>query len=189
MTDEMSLEFDPVVYRLSAVKKAAYKFGNRLHIRVEIRDGGRVHANLRCKSDSDDLAYLAGEFYNEALDQELREQVADETMPIRNLLLAQAFSKTSLVDPLGDDGDWSADPKAIRNIQRPVTCASVLVNLGASRRGPVARIRSSHFGFCLSTQSIAFSRTLLASILFCPEIRPIPSFAIIFRSTHRRTIS
>jgi len=38
------------------------------------------------------------DFCNEVLDQELRERVVREMTGIRNLLLAQAFSKTALAN-------------------------------------------------------------------------------------------
>jgi hypothetical protein len=51
---------------------------------------------------------MAGEFCNEVLDQELRETIAEETAGIRNLLLAQAFSKTSLIDPELETADYDS---------------------------------------------------------------------------------
>jgi len=42
----------------------------------------------------------AGQFCNEVLDQELREEIAAETRGVRDLLLAHAFSKTSLIVPV-----------------------------------------------------------------------------------------
>jgi len=62
--------------------------------------------------------FLAGEFQNEVLDQELREAVAEETKGIQNLLLAQAFSATSLLDPLGECADEGVDPLNIRSSDR-----------------------------------------------------------------------
>jgi His-Xaa-Ser system protein HxsD len=37
------------------------------------------------------------QFLQEVLDQELREQVSEETAPLRALILAQAFSKSDLI--------------------------------------------------------------------------------------------
>jgi hypothetical protein len=51
---------------------------------------------------------MAGEFCNEVLDQELREIIAEETVGIRDLLLAQAFSKTSLIDPELETCDYDS---------------------------------------------------------------------------------
>jgi His-Xaa-Ser system protein HxsD len=36
-------------------------------------------------------------FFQELLDQELRERIAEETDAIRSLILAQAYSKTDLI--------------------------------------------------------------------------------------------
>jgi His-Xaa-Ser system protein HxsD len=106
------VEFDPKVYRLSAVKKASYKFGDRFHILIGSSTNS-IHVTLRAKDEIADPAQLVGEFCNEVLDQDLREQVAQETEAIRNLLMAQAFSATSLVDEAGDDGDFRDDPLGI----------------------------------------------------------------------------
>lgn len=110
---EMSLEFDAAIYRLSAIKKAAYKFGDRFHIQPLTVENGWVRVVLKPKGSIENPEFLLGEFCNEVLDQELRESVAVETRPVRDLLLAQAFSATSLIDGLGDDGDYRTDPKQI----------------------------------------------------------------------------
>ena len=115
---QKTVEFDAKVYRPRAVKKAAYKFGDRLHFHIEPRvqkgsevDGLRVTISLR---QGGDLEFLTGEFRNEVLDQELREVVAEETRPVRDMLMAQAFSAFSLLDEEGDEGDYRKDPKGIR---------------------------------------------------------------------------
>ena len=92
------VRFDRNVYRLTAVKKAAYKYGGIFGILIEEVDGSVV-ASLRPTSSNADSEEAIGKFCNEVLDQELREQIASETNGIRDLLLAQAFSKTSLIDP------------------------------------------------------------------------------------------
>jgi His-Xaa-Ser system protein HxsD len=107
---ELILEFDARIYRLTAVKKAAYKFGNRCHIQIEAVGEHQTRVVLRAKGTMENFRFLAGEFQNEVLDQELRETVTDETKGIQNLLLAQAFSATSLLDPLGESADEGVDP-------------------------------------------------------------------------------
>jgi His-Xaa-Ser system protein HxsD len=108
------LDFDTGVYRLAALKKAAYKFGDRCFIHIETTDDHRIRVTLQPKRVIDNLDHLSGEFQNEVLDQELREAVAQETEGIRNLLLAQAFSATSLLDPVGEIADDEVDPLNIR---------------------------------------------------------------------------
>jgi His-Xaa-Ser system protein HxsD len=111
---EIAIELDSTIYRLSAVKKAAYKFGNHFHVKLLPTTGQWVRVVLTPKAPTDTLDHWAGEFCNEVLDQELREVVAQETEPVKNLLLAQAFSATSLLDPAGEEGDYRLDPLGIR---------------------------------------------------------------------------
>jgi len=91
MSDASSLviDVDTSLFCLSAIKKAAYKFGDRCHIQLGASEGGRISVTLKPKRASDNLEFLAGEFHNEVLDQDLREIVAQETEGIRNLLLAR----------------------------------------------------------------------------------------------------
>jgi len=111
---EFAVELDTSLYRLSAIKKTAYKFGDRCHVHLDALDGGRVRVALRAKRVTENMPSLIGEFQNELLDQELREVVAQETEGIRNLLLAQAFSAISLIDPQGDSANVQTDPLNIR---------------------------------------------------------------------------
>jgi His-Xaa-Ser system protein HxsD len=118
MSDETVVaKFDRHVYRLSAIKKAAYNYGGLFHILIEDGDDF-IAVSLKPTAGCHDAKVAEGEFCNEVLDQELREDIAAETGGIRDLLLAQAFSKTSLIDsnletedyqPALDTGD-SAEP-------------------------------------------------------------------------------
>ena len=100
---------DAKVYRVSAVKKAAYKFGNRCHCLIATRDDNSIEVVLKPKVPLDNLEYLAGEFCNEVLDQDLREVIAEQTDSVRNILLAHAFSRTSLVNEELDSVDYHTD--------------------------------------------------------------------------------
>ena len=110
---EKTLRFDTGIYRVAAVKKAAYRLGGRLHFHIESDGEDGLRVTLRPRHGGD-IEFLAGEFCNEVLDQDLRETVAEETRPVRDILMAQAFSAVSLVDEMGDDGDYLEDPKGIR---------------------------------------------------------------------------
>jgi His-Xaa-Ser system protein HxsD len=107
--------FDTSVYRLTAIKKAAHKFGDRFHILIRPATNGRVEAVLKAKTALADPKRLAGEFCNEVLDQELRELVAQETQAVRDLILAHAFSKTSLLSTESEEADYHTDPLGILN--------------------------------------------------------------------------
>ena len=97
--------FDRNVYRLTAVKKAAYKYGNIFRIMIEEADGF-ILASLKAASSNNDPEEAVGSFCNEVLDQELREEIAAETNGIRDLLLAHTFSKTSLIDSELETSDY-----------------------------------------------------------------------------------
>ena len=99
------VRFDRNVYRLSAVKKSAYKYGDILHALIEEADGSVV-VSLRPASSNANPEEAVGKFCNEVLDQELREEIAAQTTGIRDLLLAHAFSKTSLVDSELETSDY-----------------------------------------------------------------------------------
>ncbi|HEV2292255.1 MAG TPA: His-Xaa-Ser system protein HxsD [Tepidisphaeraceae bacterium] len=86
------VELELAVYSLAAIKKAAYRLGDRCHVRIATTREDTVVVHLTPKRSIDNARFLAGEFQNELLDQDLREIVAQETEAIRNLLLAQAFS-------------------------------------------------------------------------------------------------
>ena len=122
-TARIEFEVDPSICRLAALKKAAYRCSDRYRVHLQPQANGQVRVELMARESrergtpaapevSADAARL--DFCGEALDQELREMVAEETFGVRNLLLAQAFSATSLLDPEGETGDPDADPLGIR---------------------------------------------------------------------------
>jgi|ERR1017187_1951987 His-Xaa-Ser system protein HxsD len=100
--------FDAAVYRLNAIKKAAYKQGGLFYVLISQQDNA-TEVRLKPKESSTSLDALVGEFCNEVLDQELRETIANETAAIRDLLLAQAFSKTTLIDPELETGEYDSE--------------------------------------------------------------------------------
>jgi His-Xaa-Ser system protein HxsD len=110
---EITIFVDASVYRLSAVKKAAYRLGDRCFVQIEAPSSGRFQVRLTAKSGNMPLDMLEGEFRNELLDQDLRESIAEETERVRNLILAQAFSGASLTDAVAESADYRDDPLGI----------------------------------------------------------------------------
>lgn len=92
--------FDANVYRLSALKKAAYKFTDRASVLISEPETGKTQVRFSFAADKDPeyREKVVHDFCNEVLDQDLRETIAAETEATRNLILAQAFSKTSLLE-------------------------------------------------------------------------------------------
>jgi His-Xaa-Ser system protein HxsD len=87
------------VYDLSALLRVAYRFTDRCYLHLQKRTEHLVEVRFRPKAGEPPLDKIAGEFCNELLDQSLREIVARESEPVRNLILAHALSRTPFVDP------------------------------------------------------------------------------------------
>jgi His-Xaa-Ser system protein HxsD len=92
-------EIDVRCYRLSAVQKVAYKLAKRCTVILGGLDGSSLPLTFSFpptthEPEALDVIRL---LFQDLLDQELREQIAEETRPIRALLLAHAFSKTDLI--------------------------------------------------------------------------------------------
>lgn len=108
-------EFDLGIVRLAAIKKAAYRFTADYEVEFKPLHGSGVQVILTPRRALSQMAVLHPSFPNEVLDQELRELVADETKPIRDLIMAQTFSELSLTDPIGEEADYHEDPLGILN--------------------------------------------------------------------------
>lgn len=109
-----ALIVDLSLFSSSVVLRAAYKLGARAHVFAEPADAtaGRLTVTFRAKAGQD-LETVIGDFSNELIDQRLREELAREMAPIRELVVAQAFAEGNLLDPLRDDGEWEEDPRGI----------------------------------------------------------------------------
>lgn len=95
----IALDLDLRSYRLAAIKKAAYRFADRFTAVLGAADGDALRVTLQFRPAI--AAAAANEavraFYQELLDQELREHIADETNAVRTLILAHAFSQVDLI--------------------------------------------------------------------------------------------
>jgi His-Xaa-Ser system protein HxsD len=98
------VEVDTSVYSLVALKKAAYRIADRCSVVFGAMDGNRVEVAIACapSTSEEQIRQCVRAFFEEALDQDLRERISAETAPLRNLILAHAFSRTKLVP--GADG-------------------------------------------------------------------------------------
>lgn len=92
-----TVAFPAGIYSLDSVKKAAYRLSDKLVVDIASDESG-----IRCTlsflgafSQAEADALIAA-FKLEVLDQDLRESIAAETGPLRNAILAFAFSKTGL---------------------------------------------------------------------------------------------
>jgi His-Xaa-Ser system protein HxsD len=89
---------DLALYTNTAVKKAAHKFTNDCFVHLESSDiPSKLNATFISKSTTVNLKTIAGLFFNELLDQSLREKIGTESEPIRNLIMAHALSKVDFI--------------------------------------------------------------------------------------------
>ena len=113
-------EFDLSAFRLTAVKKAAYRFMGQCNVDLRVADN-KALVRLTRKQSAIGPALDIGSFTNEVIDQELREVIASETESVRNVILAQAFSGLSLLDPVGETADYQEDPLQIAAASDPAS--------------------------------------------------------------------
>lgn len=80
-----------------SIKKAAYKFSDRCTFDFQ-SEGKEIVCKLlfREAQSQEVLASIELAFRKELLDQDLRTHIAAETTPLRNAILAFAFSKTGV---------------------------------------------------------------------------------------------
>ena len=98
--DDYCLVLNTKIYGLDAIKKAAYRFADKTSIIIQPAGENSVSLtfNFVGKHAASNPEQALADFVNELLDQDLREIVKKETLPVRNLILAHAFSRTSLVE-------------------------------------------------------------------------------------------
>jgi His-Xaa-Ser system protein HxsD len=87
------LVIDLSVYTLDTLKKAAYRFLDRLTVDFEVQ-GNQTTCTLHFARGTSDAGIdaIMQDFRRELLDQDLRQKIAAETAPIRNAILALAFA-------------------------------------------------------------------------------------------------
>lgn len=95
------IQFDPKIYSLDTIKKASYKFTDRCSFEFQAiaEEKILVSVNFLFSPDVASQNDIINQIHNEILDQDLRQTVARETEQVRNLILANAFSNTKLIEP------------------------------------------------------------------------------------------
>ena len=100
-TQALTMSIDTRVYRVDAVKKAAYRVADKCTIALGIPEHELLPLHVSFHPGTTDEA--ADEairlFHQELLDEDLRATIHEETDALRALILAQAFSRASLIEP------------------------------------------------------------------------------------------
>ncbi|HSS77989.1 MAG TPA: His-Xaa-Ser system protein HxsD [Thermoanaerobaculia bacterium] len=111
---QAALELDLSIYAERAISRAAYKFTDRCYLFLaRSEQPGWMKVTFGAKEEKQSLLPLLGEFCNELLDQQIREDLGNEAGPIRDLIVAQAFAEGNLLDPQRDEGSYQDDPLGI----------------------------------------------------------------------------
>ncbi len=95
-SDGLAVIFPLNVHSLDSVKRAAYLFTDAYTFEIRLEELNVVCIIKPLDDPSLDLQAFAGRFRNAVLDQDLREQIAQQTEGLRNVILAHAFSNTGL---------------------------------------------------------------------------------------------
>ena len=93
------LSIDSRIYSAEAVKKAAYRFADRVSVLINHASESTLAVTFSFppQHSVQQRERIIFDFCGELLDQDLRELIKKETAPLRNLLLAHAFSRTKLI--------------------------------------------------------------------------------------------
>jgi His-Xaa-Ser system protein HxsD len=106
----IALEIATSLYSSPAILRACYKFADRLYSFVSYAETDTVLVvALWSRTGGEISPSLVGEFCSELTDQELRERLARETGPLREMVVAQAFAEGDLPGEFYDS-DYEADP-------------------------------------------------------------------------------
>lgn len=98
--DAVRIRLPKAVYSDLAIQKAAYRLAADLAAHIEYNDEEVLVTLVRKNADDKSSSnLLVARFLQRLNDEVLREKVAKQTQGIRELLLAQAFSRSGLVDP------------------------------------------------------------------------------------------
>jgi His-Xaa-Ser system protein HxsD len=97
MAATQTLELDRHAYGLEAVQKASYRFIDRLTVLISESERGTIVCEIDPVAGGT-VAFdvVLSDFKRELLDQQLRSKIKAETEPVRNLILAYAFSRSGL---------------------------------------------------------------------------------------------
>jgi His-Xaa-Ser system protein HxsD len=110
----VTVEVDLSIYSRRSILRSCYKFTSRCYVFLSrTEDADWLVVAFLAKSQGEIPAALIGEFYNELLDQQIRENLDLEMGPVRELIVAQAFAEGNLLDPLRDEGNYEDDPLGI----------------------------------------------------------------------------
>ena len=101
-SNSVEVRFDCALYSDIAVQKAAHEYSGEFSFKISRAAESNEFICLVRPLETNSLEnFSSAIFENRVLDHQLRLRLSDETAPVKNLIIAQAFSKTSLITPDG----------------------------------------------------------------------------------------
>jgi len=125
-----TIRLDPRIYTREAILRASYWHTDTAYIVLPESSDDSLIVKIRLKDNRPTLenpkpitlAEFVGEFCNSLIDFELRRQVEVETAPVRQLILAKAFSESGILEdePPGTIADPVDSKNASSLVQIPL---------------------------------------------------------------------
>jgi len=106
------VKVDMKIFSMDVLLKTAYWYTDRCYLHLQYSGEDLVEARFKPKPGTS-LDNLPERFMNDLLIQSLQERVSKESEPFRNLILAHALSKTSLINPEMEAAEPFTDPQRI----------------------------------------------------------------------------
>jgi len=94
------IDVDCQVYSREAVLRAGHVASARCYVALKSVGGGHIQVELTPREEAVAASELVGAFWNELLNQQVREDVERETRAIRELIVAQAFAEAEFEIPV-----------------------------------------------------------------------------------------
>lgn len=125
-----TIRLDPRLYSRDALLRAAYWHSGVAYIQMPESSDGQIVVKVTLKQHLPSLDNpkpipidrVVGDFCNSLLDFELRRQIDTETAPIRELILAKAFSESGVLED--EPQGTIADPVEAKKPNRLVKIVS-----------------------------------------------------------------
>ena len=97
--NSIQVGIDVRVHSLSAVKKTAYRLADRSTVVLGSIADEILPVTFRFRPSTAEATAqeTVRLFFQELLDQDLREEIGEQTAPLRSLILAHAFSNADLI--------------------------------------------------------------------------------------------
>lgn len=91
-TGTIVFSINTLVYPLAVIMKTTYNYTDKYYIFLDYANDGLIEAQLKPKDYTDNkLEAIVGDFYNELLNQNIRQDIQKNTSNLRQLILGRAL--------------------------------------------------------------------------------------------------